>query len=613
MARLVEKPALLSRLAATVWRRTRIHVATRGLLLAEPATEELAARWARGLVDAGAEQVYLAGSVDAARLSWQPGVWQTRAATALAALLWSNVLFHSLSQSSLSNSCDHERPAADGEVVGVWSIGAAAWQAPLGQIRRHVAIRCAMRIVELLIVKGQTFEVSETSKVFRSAALPPWEPPGLAVAPERHRLVLEGGVPLEPAAQIWGRQRPAWRGLPQLPAALRASAEKRAAKAHDEQYTPRGEWLGGQVTAWEAALEQLRHERLRPATGWPAVGLYQRELEALAAELQAACVTLEDWLEEAGRGFEAAAARATQARQALEALCAGFPAPTRAAVWATLFQPWRWLKIAWAYWIKLPRCAQKYLDAVYHQGQARWAEANTHVLRQAYLAMAQVTHDHQAAIKKLYVALAEAQADLARQLDGLNAPPEPWDEAQLQRLAGAMLPEVWPAAWTLADHAPDAYGQSGRVKKQVPELARSETGQSGEATGACGQLATTTLEWVEGRLGELAGWTAADCLAYAADDAGLTQRLGRLAEEALPLWPATNQEADAGLWLIWPARAEERGFRSAEERLQSSLQAWADRCAEGRVRLHPAAGSASALLVLRAAAATLDWQKQEDV
>ncbi|MBM4459694.1 MAG: hypothetical protein FJ011_18355, partial [Chloroflexi bacterium] len=471
--------ALLSMLAATVWRRMRIHVSTRGLLLAEPATEVLAARWARGLVDAGAEQVYLAGAVDAARLSWQPGVWQTRAATALAALLWSNVLFHSLSQSSLSNSCDHERPAADGDVVGVWSIGAAAWQSPLGQIRRHVAIRCAMRIVEQLKEQSQAWKISESSKVWRSDDLPPWEPPELAVAPERHRLVLESVVPLAPAAQIWGRQRPAWRGLRQLPAALRASAEKRAAQAHDEQYTPRGEWLGGQVTAWEAALEQLRQERLRPATGWPAVGLYQRELEALAAELQAACVTLEDWLEEAGRGFEAAAAGATQARQALEALCAGFPAPTRAAVWATLLQPWRWLKIAWAYWIKLPRCAQKYLDAVYHQGQARWAEANTHVLRQAYLAMAQVTHDHQAAIKKLYVALAEAQADLARQLDGLDAPPEPWDEAQLQRLAGAMLPEVWPAAWTLADHAPGAYGQSGRVKKQVPELARSETGQRG--------------------------------------------------------------------------------------------------------------------------------------
>ncbi len=570
---LAEMPPLLALLADTVWQRTRIHVTTRGLLLAEPAAEDVAAKWARGLVDAGAEQVTIAGPVDAARVRWEPGAWQTRAATALATLLWSEV--------ALQNPAGLARrtPVEDGNPIEVWSFGAAVWQAPLVQIRQHVAIRCAMRIVEQLIRKDHTFEVSETSKVLWSDDLPPWEMPRLAVAPERHRLALEGAVPPEPPAQIWGRQRPDWHTLPKLPEALRTTTEKRAAQAHEEQYTPRGEWLGGQVAAWQTALEQLRRERLLPGAGWPAVGLYHRELEALAAQLQAACVTIEDWLEAAGQRFEGAAAAATRAQRGLEALCAEFPAPTRAAARAVLLRPWRWLEIAWAYWIMLPRHAQKCLDTAYHQGQARWVEANTHALRQAYLAMAQVTHEHQDTVKQVFTALTEAQAELAEQLKGLGAPPEPWDETGLQRLAESLTPEAWPDAWRLA--------------------------------GTWEQPATTILGWVEERLGELAAWTAADCLANTANDAELAQRLGSVADTALPLWPGANPGADTTLWLIWPARAAEGGFHSAEERLQSALQAWTGGHAGERLHIHTAVGSASALLVLRATAVTLDGQGQE--
>lgn len=590
--RLAEMPALLSRLADTVWRRTRIHITTRGLLLAEPATEELAARWARGLVDAGAEQVAIAGPVDAARVSWVASVWQTRAATALAALLWSDV---ALQSPSVFASC--AAPAADSDATGVWSLGAAAWQAPLVQIRQQVAIRCAMRIVERLIGKSQTFEVSETSKVFGDDDLPPWEMPGLAVAPERHRLALEGAVPPEPPAQVWGSQRPAWHALAQLPADLCATAEKRAAQAHAEQYTPRGEWLGGQVATWQTALEQVRRERLLPAAGWPAVGLYHQELAALAAQLQTACATIEDWLEAAGQRFERAAAGAAQARQALEALCATFPAPTRAAAWTTVLRPWRWLEIAWAYGIVLPRYVQKYLNAAYQQGQARWTEANTHALRQAHLAMAQVTHDQQAALQKLCAALTAAQADLAAQLEGLAAAPEPWDESELQRLAESLLPEAWPDAWTL--------------DSQVSLVPGAPVVSGTCSPDAGGPLAATILGWVEEQLGELAAWTAADCLANPADDAELVQRLGSLAEAAVPLWPGADQEADVALWLIWPARTDDHGYHLAEDRSQSALEAWAGLHAGGRLRVHAGTGSASALLVLRATVGTLSGQQQE--
>ncbi len=594
--RLQTLPALLPRLAEAVWRRLRIHVTTRGLLLAEPEAEKLAAKWARALVNAGAEQVFIAGPVDAARLCWEPGAWQARAATALATLLWSDVALQ-----APAGRLSHEAPAEDGNTGEAWSIGAAAWQAPLTQIRQQVAVRCAMEIVEQLIGQERILEDSATSQILVDADLPPWEMPGLAVAPGRHRLILEGAVPPEPPAEVWGRQRPAWHALPKLPAVLRTAAGKRAAQAHAEQYTPRGEWLDGQVTAWKTALEQLRRERLMPAAGWPRAGLYQQELEALTAQLQAACVTIEDWLEEAGQRFAGAETAVAQALLTLEELCAGFPTPTWAAARAILVRPWCWLAIAWAYWIMLPRHAQKYLDAAYHQGQARWLEANAHALRQAYLAMAQVAHDYRDEIKEWVGALGEAQAKLAEQLKELDAPPEPWAEAELQRLAKSLLPDAWPAALaTLCS--------GGSHERSILNGTPQPAVEGGAATLAAAHL----LGWVENRLGDLATWTAADCLANTADDVELAQRLGSLADTALPLWPETDQEAGAALWLICPSRAGEQTYHPAEERLQASLQAWASLPAAAWLQTHAAAGSASALLLLRATAVRLDGTDSED-
>ncbi len=594
--RLQTLPALLPRLAETVWRRLRIHVTTRGLLLAEPAAEKLAANWAHALIDAGAEQVFIAGPVDAARLRWEPGAWQARAATALATLLWSDVALQ-----APAGRLRHEAPAVDGTVGGAWSIGAAAWQAPLTQIRQQVAVRCAMAIAEQLIGQARILEDSATSQVLVEADLPPWELPGLAVAPGRHRLVLEGAVPLEPPAEVWERQRPAWHALSKLPAVLRTAVEKRAGQAHAEQYTSRGAWLDGQVTAWKTALEQLRRERLLPAAGWPRVGLYRQELEALAAQLQAACVTIEDWLEAAGHRFAGAETAVAQALQALEELCAGFPTPTWAAARAILVRPWRLLALAWAYWIMVPRHAQKYLEAAYHQGQARWLEANVHALRQAYLAMAQEAHDYRDESHELFAALGEAQAELAEQLRGLGAPPEPWAEAELQRLAKALLPEAWPAALA-------TLGGGGSPAPSSLNGTRQPAGAGGTATLTAAQL----LGWVENRLGDLATWTAADCLANTADDVELAQRLGSLADTALPLWPETDQEAAATLWLIWPSRAGAPAYHPAEERLQASLQAWASLPAAAWLQTHAAAGNASALLLLRATAVRLDGAHSAD-
>ena len=359
---------LLPALAERVWQRLRVHLSWHALVLAEPASEGQVAQWAADLAAAGVENVCVAGPVDAARLYWEPPVWQGRAATVLAVLLW--------------NEVGQFNPAGLASVEGrtpAWGIGAAAWVSPQAQIKALVALRCARLSIARWLANPDVPEASAVD-------VPPWEVPGLVVTPEQHRFAVEASVPSEPAGQTWDQRRPDWHAVHGLAGELRAGMEKRAAQAHTEQYDLRGAWLASQVTTWEIALGQLRQQRLAPATGWPQLQSFGLELRSLVAQLESACVLIEDWLEEAGRQFERAEAAALVATRDLTEVCAAFPAPTRAGLLATLTSLWRWPSVVWAYLITLPRTAQSYLDACAHQGQARRAEANMHALRQAYLA-----------------------------------------------------------------------------------------------------------------------------------------------------------------------------------------------------------------------------------
>jgi hypothetical protein len=424
--------------------------------------------------------------------------------------------------------------------------------------------------------------------------VPPWEVPGLAVTPEQHRFAVEASVPPEPAGQTWDQRRPDWHAVHGLVQELRAGTEKRAAQAHTGQYNLRGAWLGSQVAAWEIALGQLRQQRLTPATGWPQLQSFGLELRSLVAQLQAACVLIEDWLEEAGRQFERAEAAALTATRDLTEVCAAFPAPTRAGLLATLTNLWRWPGLVWAYLVMLPHNAQSYLDACAHQGQARRAEANVHALRQAYLAMTQITRD---GLREVEVLLGRAEevaaelATLAARQDGAASSPEPWDAVKLDRLAVRLLPEVRSDLLeALAVPVPE--GQ--------PDASQDEN--SGAAA------AERLLARVAADLRALAVWSAADCLVEALDDAGLTHWLCRQMETATPLWPTTAQEADTPSWLLIPWRpgAASATDSACDGRLEATFHAAANHGTHSYAQARIAQSGLDAVLLLRAAPVQLE-------
>lgn len=570
---------LLPVLAERVWDQARVHVVWRGLVLAEPALEGQAAGWVAELAAAGVEGVIVAGPVDAARLRWESDSWQGRTATALAALLWGE-----------ADALNQAGWAAAGAAVTAWSVGATAWMTPLAQIQAQVALRAArLLLAQWLATPDQPTVRLGHPELADGVNMPPWEVPGLTVAPEQLRSALEAGVAPAPDGCLWAQRRPAWLAVHGLADALQATAEQHVAPAKAEQYEQRGAWLGAQVATWETALAGLRRLRLRPEAGAPQLRLFALELQGLNGQLQAACLRVEDWLDAAGRQYERATLGVQAAHQALVVLCAAFPAATAVGLRAALRGLWRWPGLAWAYLLLLPRAAQRYLDACARQWQARRTEANTHALRQAHLALAQAVQAQLSEVAALLGLVERIADELALREEAAGSVPAPWDAARLDQLAARLLP-------ALPVGLPDM-------------LAGEDWANAAAVDGAT--AADRLLVCVARRLHTLLPWSAADCLAEGLDEAGLARWLTRQAAEATPLWPGAGAEAAAPVWLLTPLRAEAPGGPSAlgAGRLEAAFQAaWMDgqKGMQARVgRTH-----ADGVLLLRLAPVQLELKQE---
>lgn len=557
-------PLRWSGLAERAWRRLRIHLAWCALVLAAPACEEQAAQWAADLTAGGVETTCIVGPVDAARQCWEPAWWLRRAATGLTTLLWADT-----GLIGPASGADPEGCAA------AWSIGAAAWLPPAAQLKAQVALRCARLVVAHWLTGPFAPEGEEAT------GTPPWEVPGLLIAPEQHRLALEASVPPEPAGQIWQPRRPDWHIVRDLPARLQAAADKRAGQMHAEQYERRGAWLAAQVTAWEAALAQLRRDRLAPAAGWSQPQLHALELHGLVTQLQSACAQIEDWLEEAGRRFEQTVDAQQRAAQELAAVCALFPPPTRAGLFTALIDLWRWPALVWAYLVRLPRGVQRYLDAWERQEQARRLEANVHALRQAHLAMAQITREGQREAEHLLRRAEEVAAALAQEADAV-AGLAPWTAAGVDGLAAELLPEL----------------NTGLLETLA--MPRDAEPSVGEPVTPASVVAERFLARVAAGLCRLDTWTAADSLTKALDDAGLARWLTGQIELATPLWPVTAQPSDTVVWLLMPdGGAAVAADRAAAGQVEDALRTVCRQGACAGVQMRHGGSGLDAVLLLR--------------
>ncbi len=575
---------LLQALQELVWRRLRTHLTPAALLLAAPAHVETVHAWARRLAAVGVERMMLAGPVDANHLLWSSEAWQARAATALVALLWSEA-----------------RPGTlpiEARDPQIWAVGAAAWPSPKTIIHRRIAQHHAALAGQRLLAKPPPDSES-------GADVPPWEVPGLAITPERHRLALEAALSPEPPAAVW----PGWRGLELwsrlsgLADDLAVLARAHMAAAHDAQHTERGEWLSRQVAGWEKALLGLRTARLTPASGWPALGRYRMELAGLAAQLQVACTAIEDWLEAAGQQFATAEVAVQRARQALSATCSRFPPATRHGLLAMLFRPWRWPGWLWDALVTLPNQAQQYLNAIGRQGRARWHEANVHALRQAYLAMAQAVQESRREAEAWADALAAAAQMLTDELAQPAALPEPWQEEHLATLASGCLP----ADDQGEPSCPEHLSLPERGDPLPSPLAATGLPEQADAWPTADRALSGLLAWSAACLTPLDAWTAADYLSSAAEDGLLALWLARWRNQACPLWPADDAGTAAEWWLLCPPQRgdDTTSETSAAARLQALLIAPVASGDQELIPLRLAATSADAVLLLQTLAVNL--------
>jgi hypothetical protein len=626
------------------WRRLRMHITAQALLLAGPEGQHSARTCAGRLLAAGVEQIYLAGPIDEDRLRWQAGEWQERAAMALAALLWRDgvsgagdlglpsSLASSLANSratcpsvagSQASSGEIQERAASGDApiddMMAWGIGGAGRPSPLPRFKRKVVLLGAMIALKRMTGEDAGAPVRPTPDDSPNGA------PGsvaadlstlasggltqLAVTPDRHRLAVNSVVPPEPPTQVWGRRRPGWAELAALTAELKETAAKSSAEAHDAQYGPRGEWIAGQVAAWEDGMGHLRDDCLAPVTGWPQYEAYRRELNALDDRLKAACVVIEDWLEDAGTCYAQAETATRNNDRARNDLCAAFPAPSRAGVLGLLLRPWRWPFLAWAYLVLLPRYVQRYLDAVHGQGQARRNEANLHALRQAYLAMTQVVRERQHEAGRFHSALTAALAVLNETAQGAEdgtateggGAGDLWTAEQLEALARSMLP---------AD-GPNLLPALTRLSKSAAAAPSLLDGDERDPVGGdranAEALMAEVLAWSGQQMHAMDHWTAADCVASVLSDERLAGWVGEMTEHARPLWPGVDSQAESVAWLLCPVRDRhdvETGSES-EDRLQMALGAWAGLHEPQMLRAALGACAADTLFMFRATAVDL--------
>lgn len=559
--------ALLADLQASAWRRLRLHIGVRAMMLLEPAEQSAAISWLERLADAGAEWIAVAGPVDAGRLRWPAPVWQERAAKTVAALLWCETGL--------------EWGRFEATKGRVWAVGAAVWPSPAASIHAQAARYCAMQTVQKLLMPCPATPAGISD-------LPPWEIPGLAIAPERRRLALQTFAPPPLPAPSWERFRPAnaWATLADRGDDLTAAATAYFAPARDAHYSARASWLAEQVTNWEDALLQLRDERLSPVAGWPALNAYRLELRSLASQMLVACAMIDDWLETAYRQYAQAEAAAAQAGQALAASCALFPALHPASLAALLVRPWLWPRLLWAYLFDLPARGQAYLSAAGQREQARWHEANTLALQQAHLSMAQAVRERQAEAD-VYAQRLAAAAALLKHLDDGKEAPAPWSATQVAELAADAAPENGPSL-------PLLWGVVGdRAGETEPAM---EPGLDG------------LLAWTDSCLSFLETWTAADYLLAALSGAEMAIWPADMAAQSRPLWPTKGRESPARIWLLCPDRAERSGPKGwrAEARLLSQLDDWmAHQHGQGAGRVDGGICAVDAVVILQTVAVDL--------
>lgn len=553
------------------WRRLRAETAVRVLAVTEPVDGAALATWQRQL-GAGVTAVYLSSPINLHHLRVDLQEHREQSAAALAICLCGNFPSHA----------QPERGVAQ-------AVGAAAWTAPRAAVRRGLALHSARHAVAA--VQRQLDRLGDADAA-------PGDPAGVVgrlPSLEQSDRDLAGSAPPALPAARWRDFGVTWDDLDDLRPLLQARSARRDDRHAQSVRAARCGWLDARMKLWQALLAEVDQLPCPAGESAPPLGAYGQALSTLRTRLQADLEALATALEHSDLRVRAAEEQVEMAWAQVETVCGQLPRLTARGIVYAALQPWMWPIWPYAFHTLLPQEGQRLLDSMAHAGNARWHEANWHILRQVTLAMSQDVHRRLHTLDTLRAALATLHAYLTDALVALPLP-APWTAATLHQLWITARRQT-PALTTFPAHL------------RPLDWCTAMPAQSGEQLVAYFTAATefvgrwTVLDWLAQPF--LDAGDPAPAAPSSADEAGdlclanglplaCMAWLTGLVEAALPLWPDPAVTPVAGTvgWCLLPSPAPggvDSGYTA------DALRHWC----EDVVNLAPAALAGETLAILR--------------
>jgi len=571
-----------------VWNGLQRQTACAVLLLAPPTDTSPIHDMIRQLSRLGPLPLYVAASAaqrpdEGATVTGPPHL-----AAALAALLWGEASDHA--------GLDHPARAPR----QIYALGAAQWLSPAPMLQQALTLQWIQHLFDTLSDRDAAAPIDPESQ--SDAALPTHSPPTetaaetatdlhLFVSPDqvaRRSEELRAVIPPLLPPQLSGRDAAGWRRTHAPIKTLLAQVNTQQTAQESAQHTARRQWLAAELSAWDQNVQRLTHRFLLGDAGAPQCAHYRAAVQELRHAAQESLSLIDDQLHAATARVTETEHAVHESARALDDTCQYLMEHRARRWWDRLVRPslwWTWLRHR--VWM-LPERRTDLLHAVYARNEARMDEANMHMLRQLYLAMAQDLQRRLAWTESFAAWLDEAAALLA---------------AEQQRVA-EQLPAPWTAErlrwlWTQLQHA-----QLSADLDRALGLFLQQTPLETWTHHAPADLIRALQQWVDTRFTHLHGATALEwlTLAFAAPDEtdsalyahgdeprinkyggdappadGLAAWLAAFAEQARPLWPSADWDDDATLqsWLLLPApHPDQSGSARHEDAALAALHAW---------------------------------------
>jgi hypothetical protein len=556
----------VQRLAVAAYRTHGDSVTIPLLILADPARPADLDSCRRRLAPLTGGPFYLLG---ADQETVTTAVWQQRAATTLAALLWANL------PAPPSVSKEATAPAQ------FYTVGAVSEALPTTPLIRMLALLTAQEAVQARLAPPDDKRVDhredETNALTSLTAL-----------------VTELLAPAEtgpvPPVHLRRTQPRWWRTSARPVAMLLAYHQQQQRTQQAAVRQTQTNRLATQLAQWDTAWQAASRLNARPTT----TGIDPLHDVAPFTQLRRQILTLVQSIDETLATVAATTAAHEAATQrecaTLTAFCADLPTLSPLGIWHFCRQPRQWPRWLWQLTIGLPWRLRRLSRAVTAQEQTLHQEAEIQQRRQLALAMAQ---DVQAALgwqQQLQAHLAALATYLDEQITaGLSALPAPWERTRVEALrqelirrdtvnrqAGmqaltALLQPTAAEAWV--DGAVAAIGESlvEPFAAAFSTLQRWSVEAWLRATFPPPSQATTVPE--KGR------WSRPQKSAPPPAPTALAQWLDHLLQAADPLWPPLTPAADQPVeqWLLLPTDPQHAPSPEPHPDLKSWLDARPDR------------------------------------